>query len=323
MNRLWAPGPRLPRRSIGDACTGEILKALTDGPRASEQYASALAAFVAGVSGDLGPEVGARFGSAVVSALAEARAVGVGGASCCELVRPVRLKGVRFQIFKGSNYNCFQTCRLSAFQSTRRCSGTYRAEERARPAANLVAVLARLHTCGVYPSRVCYGLLTELSRGLSELDATLMLGLLRAAGSRLRSEDPAGMKDFIVALQSRVAELQQSDEGGAGGGAGGAGVGGGGAAAAAAATAAAAGGLTRRARLMLDMVIDLKNNKKVVGAGAGGAGGAEGGDQWGFPSALGKWLKSSAAVGDAAVALRALTYERWGVVVEAVNSFDP
>jgi hypothetical protein len=48
-------------------------------------------------------------------------------------------------------------------------------------------------------------------------------------------------------------------------------------------------------------VIDLKNNKKVVGAGAGGAGGADGGDQWGFPAALGKWLKSSAAVGDAAV----------------------
>lgn len=68
--------------------------------------------------------------------------------------------------------------------------------------------------------------------------------------------------------------------------------------------------MTRRARLMLDMVIDLKNNKRVVGAGAGGVGGAEGGDQWGFPSALGKWLKSSAAVGDAAVALRALTYER-------------
>jgi len=58
------------------------------------------------------------------------------------------------------------------------------------------------------------------------------------------------------------------------------------------------------------MVIDLKNNRRVVGAGAGGAGGAEGGDQWGFPAALGKWLKSSAAVGDAAVALRALTYQR-------------
>jgi hypothetical protein len=43
-----------------------------------------------------------------------------------------------------------------------------RTEERARPASNLVAVLARLHTCGLFPSGVCYGLLTGLSQvGLS------------------------------------------------------------------------------------------------------------------------------------------------------------
>ena len=52
----------VPRRAVGDACTAEILKALVDGPRASEQYAAALAAFVAGVSGELGPELAARFG---------------------------------------------------------------------------------------------------------------------------------------------------------------------------------------------------------------------------------------------------------------------
>ena len=52
----------VPERAVGDACTAEILKALVDGPRASEQYAAALAAFVAGVSGELGPELAARFG---------------------------------------------------------------------------------------------------------------------------------------------------------------------------------------------------------------------------------------------------------------------
>ena len=224
---------RLPRRAVGDAATDEIVKALTEGPRASEQYASALAAFVAGVSGELGPEMAARFGAAMVSELSSARS-----------------------------------------------------QARARAASNVCAVLSRLHVCGLFPSRVCYGLLTNLSEELSELDATLMLGVLRAAGPRLRSEDPAGMRDFILGLQSRVSKLR--DDAGDGEG----------------------GGLTRRARLMLDMVVDLKNNKRQVGAGAGGAGGAEGGDQWGFPAALSKWLRSSAAVGDAAVALRALTYER-------------
>ena len=220
-SEIAALSSRLPRRAVGDAATDEIVKALTEGPRASEQYAAALAAFVAGVSGELGPEMAERFGAAIVSELSSARS-----------------------------------------------------ETRARAASNLCATLSRLHVCGLFPSRVCYGLLTCLSENLSELDATLMLGVLRAAGPRLRSEDPAGMRDFILALQSRVARLR--DDAGEG------------------------GGLTRRARLMLDMVIDLKNNKRQVGAGAGGAGGAEGGDQWGFPAALSKWLRSSAAVGDAA-----------------------
>ena len=162
-----------------------------------------------------------------------------------------------------------------------------RAAGNARAASNLTAVFARLHTCGLYPSKVLYGLLVTLVSTLDELDATLMLSLLRCAGARLRSEDPGGMKDFILSLQTRVAELR--DAGGAD---------------------TAVGGLTKRARLMLDMVVDLKNNKRVVGAGAGGAGGAEGGDQWGFPAALAKWLRASHSVGDAAVALRALTHER-------------
>ena len=167
-----------------------------------------------------------------------------------------------------------------------------RAAGNARAASNLTAVFARLHTCGLYPSKVLYGLLVTLVSTLDELDATLMLSLLRCAGARLRSEDPGGMKDFILSLQTRVAELRDS-AGGADGDAD-----------------TAVGGLTKRARLMLDMVVDLKNNKRVVGAGAGGAGGAEGGDQWGFPAALAKWLRASHSVGDAAVALRALTHER-------------
>jgi nucleolar MIF4G domain-containing protein 1 len=64
---------------------------------------------------------------------------------------------------------------------------------------------------------------------------------------------------------------------------------------------------------MLDMVVDLKNNKKTTPhANANGERGGSGGedDQWGFPTAMSKWLRSSAAVGDAAVALRALAYDR-------------
>ena len=235
----------IPRRAVGDAATTEIMKALVEGPKASERYAATLAGFIAGLAGELGPEIAARFGAALVDALRVARA-----------------------------------------------------DDRARAASNVVAVFSRLFVCGLFPSAVVYGLLKELSRTLTELDATLMLGTLRAAGSRLRHEDPAGMKEFIVTLQGRVAELTAAGAGGTAGGDGAAGGGG--------------GGLTRRARLMLDMVVDLKNNKKttpVANANGERGGGAED-DQWGFPTAMSKWLRSSAAVGDAAVALRALAYDR-------------
>ena len=41
-NEIAQLSARIPRRAVGDACTKEILKALVDGPRASEQYAAAL-----------------------------------------------------------------------------------------------------------------------------------------------------------------------------------------------------------------------------------------------------------------------------------------
>ena len=63
-------------------------------------------------------------------------------------------------------------------------------DSKARSCSNLVNVLARLYTCGLLPSACCYGFLVTLAKGLTELDSTLMLTLLRIAGNRLRSEDP-------------------------------------------------------------------------------------------------------------------------------------
>ena len=218
---------KFPRLEVCDAATKEIMTALTEGPRASDQYTAAIAAFVAGIAGSIGPEAGARFGSAL----------------CIKLEQE-------------------------------------QMEEKARSCSNIVNVLARLYTCGLFPSACCYGFLVTLAKSLSELDSTLMLTLLRIAGSRLRSEDPVGMKEFILALQARVAELQKERGDGEDGGA-----------------------LSKRARLMLEMVIDLKNNKKRDSAQDVGK------DQWGFPVALSKWLRGT-NMGEATVALRALTYDK-------------
>jgi len=218
---------KFPRLEVCDAATKEIMTALTEGPRASDQYTAAIAAFVAGIAGSIGPEAGARFGSAL----------------CIKLEQE-------------------------------------QMEEKARSCSNIVNVLARLYTCGLFPSACCYGFLVTLAKSLSELDSTLMLTLLRIAGSRLRSEDPVGMKEFILALQARVAELQKERGDGEDGGA-----------------------LSKRARLMLEMVIDLKNNKKRDSSQDVGK------DQWGFPVVLSKWLRGT-NMGEATVALRALTYNK-------------
>jgi len=219
---------KFPRLEVCDAATKEIMTALTEGPRASDQYTSAIAAFIAGISASIGPEAGARFGSKLCVKLEEEQV-----------------------------------------------------NSRARSASNIVNVLARLYTCGLMPSACCYGFLVTLSKSLTELDSTLMLTLLRVAGTRLRSEDPVGMKEFIIALQARVAELQKVAGEGEDG-----------------------GQLSKRARLMLEMVIDLKNNRKRTDSSAD-----IGKDQWGFPMPLNKWLKGT-SVGEATVALRALTYEK-------------
>ena len=218
---------KYPRLEVCDAATKEIMVALTEGPRASDQYSAAIAGFVAGIAGSIGPEAGARFGSAI-----------------CVRLEQEQMDG------------------------------------KARSCSNIVNVLARLYTCGLFPSACCYGFLVTLAKSLSELDSTLMLTLLRIAGNRLRSEDPVGMKEFILALQARVAELQKERGDGEDG-----------------------GQLSKRARLMLEMVIDLKNNKKRDSAQDVGK------DQWGFPVALSKWLRGT-NVGEATVALRALTYEK-------------
>ena len=219
---------KFPRLEVCDAATKEIMTALTEGPRASDQYTSAIAAFIAGIAASIGPEAGARFGSRLCVKLEEEQV-----------------------------------------------------NSRARSASNIVNVLARLYTCGLMPSACCYGFLVTLSKSLTELDSTLMLTLLRVAGTRLRSEDPVGMKEFIIALQARVAELQKVAGEGEDG-----------------------GQLSKRARLMLEMVIDLKNNRKRADSSAD-----VGKDQWGFPMPLSKWLKGT-SVGEATVALRALTYEK-------------
>jgi len=152
-----------------------------------------------------------------------------------------------------------------------------RVNNNAQGAANLAALLARLYVAALAPAPLIWGLLAHLTGpALEELDVALTLAVLRSAGPKLRTEDPEGLRDFIMALQMRSRDPAGSS----------------------------AQGLSTRARVLLDLVCDVKNGKKGGGTGLG-----SGGESYDFPPPLLKWLRDS-GVGGPAAALRAVTYPK-------------
>ena len=138
-------------------------------------------------------------------------------------------------------------------------------------AGNLVQVLAHLYLSGALKSDLVYSLLAEWKARFLESDVVAMAGLLGSAGLALRAADPERMKEFVVAVHARAAECtgtaattnaataasgdlmkkKMKNKNGSntiqGGGLG---------------AAASSAGLSTRARVMLDLVVDIKNNRK-------------------------------------------------------------
>ncbi|GAX86627.1 hypothetical protein CEUSTIGMA_g14035.t1, partial [Chlamydomonas eustigma] len=138
---------------------------------------------------------------------------------------------------------------------------------------NLVMVISHLYSCGLVRSDVVYSLLHKLRDRLSELDVDMVVLVLGSVGLQLRNEDPAAMKDFVVGVHARAADLGQQ------------------------------GALTKRAQLMLDLVVDVKNNRR--SADSGGSGGKRAASVL-SPGVL-KWLRQS---GVEEVQLRNITWEK-------------
>lgn len=121
-----------------------------------------------------------------------------------------------------------------------------------------------------------FSVLGELTRRFTESDVAMMLTLLNAVGLQVRSADPIAMKDFVLAVHNRAA-------------------------------AAGPGSLTKRAEIMLELVVDIKNNKSrevkaakaqaaaaaVAGERKSSGGGGRGGAAAVIQPGLLKWLKLS------------------------------
>ncbi|KAB1213037.1 Nucleolar MIF4G domain-containing protein 1 [Morella rubra] len=90
----------------------------------------------------------------------------------------------------------------------------------------------------VLPSELIYEFLIMLSKRLTEIDVSTILTTLQCCGMKIRGDDPAAMKNFILSVQNRVNELkafsgdgQQNING-------------------------------KRMEFMLETICDIKNNKK-------------------------------------------------------------
>ncbi|XP_009616414.1 uncharacterized protein [Nicotiana tomentosiformis] len=103
---------------------------------------------------------------------------------------------------------------------------------------NLTLLLSYLYTFGVCSSDLIYDFLVTLSKRLTEVDVSTILTVLQACGMKLRGDDPVGMKNFIVSVQNRVNELKTSSGEGQ------------------------SNTIGKRMEFMLEMICDIKNNKK-------------------------------------------------------------
>ncbi|KAI7835645.1 hypothetical protein COHA_010459 [Chlorella ohadii] len=126
---------------------------------------------------------------------------------------------------------------------------------------NLTMVAAHLFLSGVLRPDVVHSMLDTWRERFTETDVSMIVTLLQACGLQLRAADPVAMKEFVVAVHARAGQ------------------------------AGGTGRLTKRAQILLELVVDVKNNRtreeakrKVVV----------------LAPAIGKWLKQCGAP-DAAV----------------------
>lgn len=110
--------------------------------------------------------------------------------------------------------------------------GAMKAEEADSLAiSNLIQMIAQLFLLGSLKEDVVFSLLEYLCLKFTETNIAAIAQLLQAAGLALRSSNPERMKDFIISVHARAADVGVKN-------------------------------LSVRARVMMDIVVDVKNNRK-------------------------------------------------------------
>lgn len=109
----------------------------------------------------------------------------------------------------------------------------------ARTVMNLVTFLSFLYDLQIVSYQIIGEVIHEAVLRLNELDAEVVLKLVRNCGAQFRRDDPATLKKIILALNERVLHIPQEKQ-------------------------------SSRFKFMLESILDLKNNKQKTAALQGG-----------------------------------------------------
>jgi nucleolar MIF4G domain-containing protein 1 len=103
--------------------------------------------------------------------------------------------------------------------------------------SNLITFISELYTFQLIGPNLVFDYIRMLLENLSELNAELLLRIVRMCGPTLRQDDPMALKDIVSLIPPAVARAGEKN-------------------------------LTVRTKFMIDTITDLKNNKLKAGAGA-------------------------------------------------------
>ncbi|KAK5653545.1 hypothetical protein OQA88_8804 [Cercophora sp. LCS_1] len=103
--------------------------------------------------------------------------------------------------------------------------------------SNLITFLSQLYNFQLAGPNLLFDYIRLLLSDLSELNAELLLRIVRMSGPLLRQDDPMALKDIVTLIRPAVAKVGEAN-------------------------------LSVRTKFMIDTIYDLKNNKMKAGAGA-------------------------------------------------------
>jgi nucleolar MIF4G domain-containing protein 1 len=103
--------------------------------------------------------------------------------------------------------------------------------------SNLITLLAELYNFRVVGSNLIFDYIRLFLQTLSELNAELLLRIIRVSGPQLRQDDPSSLRDIVTILRPAVADVGEQN-------------------------------LSVRTKFMIESINDLKNNRVKTGAAA-------------------------------------------------------